>query len=353
MIIGACGYGGTGSSAVKDFLKEFENVQTLDRAEAMFAYKVDGLQDLEYHLIKQFSRSISSNAAIRRFIDASKYASTPKLKKIYLNSKQFKKDTIKFIDKITQVEFYGIENYDYETKHCFLNFIKLIFKKIIVKNYEKIFDKNFKKWPMKKMYFSIKPENFYEAAKEYTNDILKNSGADFSKAIVLDQPFEGNNPTNSFPFFEEPYAIVVDRDPRDYYLASSYQWPDGQYLPRRNVEDFVKYYRTIRENIDYSKDTNKVLRINLEDLIFNYDYTKDKICNFLNFDKKNHKDQFKYFDPNRSIKGTQLYKKIKGHDDEIKYIEENLKEYLFDFDKYEMSKNNDSINSGFKWDKNV
>ena len=52
MIVGACGFGGTGSSAVKDLLKEFENIQVLDRAESMFAFKVDGLQDLEYHLVK-------------------------------------------------------------------------------------------------------------------------------------------------------------------------------------------------------------------------------------------------------------------------------------------------------------
>lgn len=57
MIIGACGYGGTGSSAVKDFIKEFDNVQTLDRAECQYAFKVDGLQDLELHIIP-FSSSL-------------------------------------------------------------------------------------------------------------------------------------------------------------------------------------------------------------------------------------------------------------------------------------------------------
>ena len=101
MIVGACGFGGTGSSAVKDLLKEFENIQVLDRAESMFAFKVDGLQDLEYHLVKNYSREISSDAAIKRFLDASKFANVPFVKKLYMNPKKYKEDTNKFVQSIT------------------------------------------------------------------------------------------------------------------------------------------------------------------------------------------------------------------------------------------------------------
>ena len=54
-IIGACGCGGAGSSPIKNFLKEFDNTQVLDCAKSMFDFKVDGLQDLEYHLVKQYA----------------------------------------------------------------------------------------------------------------------------------------------------------------------------------------------------------------------------------------------------------------------------------------------------------
>lgn len=46
-------------------------------------------------------------------------------------------------------------------------------------------------------------------------------GADLSKPICLDQPFSGNNPENSFKFYNNPYAIIVDNDPRDLYLAAN------------------------------------------------------------------------------------------------------------------------------------
>ena len=353
MIVGACGFGGTGSSAVKDLLKEFENIQVLDRAESMFAFKVDGLQDLEYHLVKNYSREISSDAAIKRFLDASKFANVPFVKKLYMNPKKYKEDTNKFVQSITQASYVGMENYDYENCNEFNSFIRLFYKKFVIKYYERLTNKQYKWWPMRKIRVSIMPEHFYDNAKIYMHNIIENGGGDFSKTIVLDQPFEGNNPTQSFPFFEDPYAIVVDRDPRDLYLASSYQWPDGMFMPRKNPENFVKYYRRQRECIKYDEDNERVLRVNLEQMIFEYDKTLDLIVKFLGLKKENHTSKQKYFNPERSIKGTQLYKKILGHDDEIKYIENELKDFLSDFESYEISKSNTEINNGFKWDKEM
>jgi hypothetical protein len=246
-----------------------------------------------------------------------------------------------------------MDNFDYETGNTFKSIIYLGFKKFIIKNYEKLTGKIYKAWPMRDMSVSICPEDFYEKSKVYMHKILENAGGDFSKIIVLDQPFEGNNPTQSFPFFEDPYAIVIDRDPRDLYMASSYQWPDGMFMPRREVNAFIEYYRNQRTNINYSLDNERVLRINLEALIFDYDNTSKKVMDFLGFKEENHVEPRKYFDPKRSIKGSQIYKKLKGHDEEIGQIEKELSEYLFNFDEYEASKTNTEINHGFKWDKKV
>lgn len=352
MIVGACGYGGTGSSAVKDYLKEFNTTQIIDRAECQFAFKVDGLQDLEYHLMKQYSRQMSGDYAIKRFLDASRFAKTPYVKKIYRDKNAYLKITKDFIDSITQTEYNGFDNEDYETKCILKNILVLCFKKFVIPIYESRTKKLYSGWPMRKMRVCIKPENFYSEAKKYMNDLLEISGADFSKIVVLDQPFEGNNPEQSFAFFNDPYAIVVDRDPRDLYIASSYQWPDGTFMPRRDVSAFIEYYKRQRMNNDKSSN-NRILRINLEDIIFNYEETSKKIDAFLGLDDKQHIDKLKYFNPKRSIKGTQLYKKIPGHDAEIEIIERELKEFLFEFDLYEASKNNTELNHGFKWDKEV
>ena len=349
MIIGACGFGGTGSSAVKDFLKEFSNVQILDRAESMFAFKVDGLQDLEYHLMKQYSRQISGDIAIKRFRMQSRFANTPFVKKIYLNPKKYKRDTDEFLESITQTNYSGLDNADYENVNRIQSIVVMGFKKFIIRYYEQWTGKLYKWWPMRKMSVSICPDNFYSCAKKYMMSVIENAGGNFSKTIVLDQPFEGNNPAQSFPFFEDPFAIVVDRDPRDLYLAASYQWIDGMFMPRRNPEQFVQYYKQQREHINYEKDNDKALRIRLEDMIFDYEKTCMKIIKALGFKEEDHVEKKKYFKPMVSLRGTQLYKKIPGHKEEIDYIEKELADYLFDFENYELSKSNHELSKNCNW----
>lgn len=346
MIIGACGYGGTGSSAIKDFLKEFDGIQVLDRAESMFSFQVDGLQDLEYHLIKQYSRQFSGDAALARFLYKAQYAKVPFVKKLYIDPQKYLKDTEEFVESLTQASFYGMDNVDYETGNFLKSFCYLCMKKFVINYYEKITGKIYTAWPMRKIRISINPSEFYESCKKYMNKIIENGGGDFSKIIVLDQPFEGNNPSQSFPFFENPYAIVIDRDPRDLYLAASYQWPDGMFMPRRDPQAFVEYYKRQRQNINYDLDGRKVLRLNLESMIFDYDKTKEKIMSFLNLNEEMHLHPKMYFSPERSIKGSQLYKKISGHDKEIQYIEEHLNNYLFPFENYGLSEKNTELNSG-------
>ena len=68
MIVGVCGCGYTGSGAYVDLLKEYEECNVFDDFELTIAYVPDGLKDLEYHLVIQPNRFMSSDVAIRRFI---------------------------------------------------------------------------------------------------------------------------------------------------------------------------------------------------------------------------------------------------------------------------------------------
>ena len=344
MIIGACGYGGTGSSAAVDFLKEFNCVQTITRAEAQYAFKVDGLQDLEYHLVKQFSRQMSGDQAIARFLYAAKYARTPIVKRIVRSPKEYLRITNEYVDSLVQTTWKGIDNADYETGNLLKSMVVLGLKKLWIPFYETHTGKLYTAWPMRKMYLSIEPEDFYEKTKKYTHDLLAAAGADFRKMIVLDQPFEGNAPWQSFPFFEDPKAIVIDRDPRDLYLASSYQWPkDGTFMPRRDPEAFVWYFKQQRKNQQDLNNHENVLFLRLEDMIFDYEKSSERIMAFLGLKKEQHKKPKKYFNPELSIKGTQLYKKITGHEKELEYVERELKDFLFPFEEYALSEQNNDL----------
>lgn len=333
MFVGVCGYGATGSSAVVGLLKEYPELMVCDKAEIQEAFKVDGLQDLEYHLVKQYSRHISGDAAIVRFKKSITYYKTPVVKKT-IPPQMYIKAANKFVDSLIQGSWYGIDNIDYNTGHPLLNFIILLYKKLVFPNYEKLIGHPFDHWPARKMYLSINPEGFYEKAKCYTDELIRASGADPEQTVVFDQVFEGNAPQNCFSFFRDPKAIVVDRDPRDLWLVSKYARDakgEARFMPRQDVKVFVEYYKRIRENQE-RKDTDRILFIRFEDAIYNYDETVKRIEAFLGCE--NHAEPKKYFKPEISINNTRLMDRYPQCKKEIEYIEKMLPEYLFDFSKY-------------------
>lgn len=330
MIIGSCGYGATGSSVLTDLLREFDDVQVYDDYEFTIAYRVDGLQDLEYHLMKQYAKNSSGDFAIKRFLEMSNCYKTPFIHKP-CNGNEFSGLSQKFIKNIVQLEYRGVDTADMLTGNVLRNIFAFASKKVFLpKIVEKITHKPSFLWPCRKMYYSIEPENFYVEAQKYINSILEAMGADLSRPICLDQPFEGNNPENSMKFFEDPYAIIIDRDPRDLYLECKYTThPDGKFFPRTNVNDFIVYYRNMRKNRSTSKN---VMCINFESFIYEYDDSIKKIEQFLGVSK--HLRPKTGFIPERSINNTQQIRNYPAEKNDIKLIEQELRDYLFPFEKY-------------------
>ena len=329
MIIGSCGYGGTGSSVLTDLLREYEDVQVFDEFEFLLAYKVDGLQDLEYHLMKQFSKTSSGDYAIKRFLDSSRIYLTPFIHKP-CKGKVFYSLSKEYISNIEQMNYKGIESVDLNRGNIFANMNAFFWKKIGMKFFEKIFNRRLFWWPARTIHFSIMPENFYEQTKIYVNNVLKAMGADLSKPICLDQPFEGNAPEQSMKFYDDPYAILIDRDPRDLYLGYKYSKNvDGKFYPHSTVQDFIVYYKKLRPPV---AQTNRILKIRFEEFVYEYDNTCKNIEKFLNL--SNHIHPKKWFDPKKSINNTQLIRKHPEDIEAIKLIEQELPEYLFPFEKY-------------------
>lgn len=108
----------------------------------------------------------------------------------------------KFVDSLIQGSWYGIDNIDYNTGHPLLNFIILLYKKLVFPNYEKLIGHPFDHWPARKMYLSINPEGFYEKAKCYTDELIRASGADPEQTVVFDQVLKEMLPKIVFLFLE-------------------------------------------------------------------------------------------------------------------------------------------------------
>lgn len=328
MIIGACGYAATGSGAVFDFLKEFDELQVGNDAEFKYTYKIDGLQDLHFHLLEKYSKTSSGDAAILRFKKASNFFKVPFLMKP-IPWYEYKKITDKYVNSIVQSDFIGIENYDYENCSYLKSIITLGIKKIVAKYYEIITGKPYNFWPFRKIYICVEPEEFIEKSKQYIRDIIKAMGFDLSKPIVLNQPFEGNCPENSFPYFDNPKAIIIDRDVRDVYAAhQKVYFGEGRHMPRQNVKAFVEQYKQVR--IHQPKiNTEQKLYIQFEDFILRYEEVSKQIMQFL--DLKEHSHPKKFFNPSRSINNIQIYRKYPDLEKDIKILERELPEYCFDF----------------------
>lgn len=334
MIIGACGFCATGSSAVCDYLREFDENQVLDEMEFTIPYLPDGLEDLEYHLTQHACRDDASSIAIPRFRRFMR--NYEGYLKAYGISKAEQKEIIDiFLERLIQFTWRSVRRSD---RLLFPNLFYRYFAWSIIKNrvipfINKRLGHCVHMFPYRDIDVSINPECFTEDARFFILTILKKMGADFSKNIVLDQPFIGENPSRSFHFFENPKAIVVDRDPRDNYLfMRTYMYKRSNMMPADTVQNFVKYFKLLRREKSYLSENDNVLNIKFESLIYEYENTTKLIRNFC-FLPENEKAQT-FFKPSLSIQNTQLFRRFPEYGDDIKYIEDNLTDYLYDFDKF-------------------
>ena len=104
MDVGVCGFGFSGSGAVLDLLKEYNDVTVADKVELSFIYKPDGLNDLLYNICISPSRYFSSDSSIRRFIQYMK-----RNRKLYngLTNGNFDQYLDDFLNEIVEVKWKG------------------------------------------------------------------------------------------------------------------------------------------------------------------------------------------------------------------------------------------------------
>lgn len=331
MIIGACGFGATGSSAVTDYLNEFEHITTKDDLEFTFVHGTDGLIDLERAVMHPHSRTADSIYAIKRYQEMIK-----RKKRVYerhgLSAEVFEKSANDFIDAITMAKWYWYYDrmkYRYKSKYI----LHAIMQRKVIPWIESKERRSLSCWPLQEVRISVKPENFYSAAQKHVDELLRGMGIDTDAVFALDQPFSGNNPQACFPFYRDPYAVVVDRDPRDLYVfANTRLLGRNHYMPVQSVVDFIAYYRALRKDQPYLEENPRILRIRFEDMVYEYEKTTAILRDFLKLPENPHPKSV--FDPELSIANTQVFKRFPQFEEDVRIIERELPEYLFDFSKY-------------------
>lgn len=340
-IIVPMGYMGSGSSAITDLISEFKDCQNEYKSyEYVLLHCPNGLFDLEDKLLIG-NNAIRSDEAIRSFetqmnkLYNKKFWWVGNYQKII--SPNFMKMTEEYIGRIQQFNFPGYW-YTHEEVNTKM-FLKLLIRKpikILTGNKVK-FNKVLKYSDGMRISY-ITSEKFYEESHKYIYDIIDvvSKGKD---NIILDQfllPFNLFRVDNYFD--DRLKAIAVERDPRDVFIINKYIWQKKQICVPfpLDVNEFCSFYKKMRES-EKECNSNKVLRIRFEDLIYNYDDEVKRITKFLGFTSKDHINKKSRFDPDISIKNTQLFRK-KEYQEESKIIERELEKYLYNF-PYEI--NND------------
>jgi len=226
--------------------------------------------------------------------------------------------------------------------------VKLFLKKVgifhSIKFIYKLFKTNFNNNEETEVFLSD-GHDFVNKTKIYLEKILLSNLNNDVNTLVINNGFEPFNPSISMHYFENPYCVIVDRDPRDIYtsiikseLTFLPEWEKDakdymnklkeDFLGTANIQTFITRQRLYREKIQKKNDDSRIIYVNYEELVTNYKESVENLLSNLNIDPILHNNKFQFFDPKLSIKNVGIWKKIKNTK-EIKLIEAELEQYLY------------------------
>ena len=101
-------------------------------------------------------------------------------------------------------------------------------------------------------------------------------------------------------------VIIVDRDPRDLYVTSKMFLTSGT-IPIDTPEHFVEWFKWTREQSKIQQDSDSILRVQFEDMIYEYERTRTKIVEFCGLGNLLCQKKKTIFKPDVSINNTQVW----------------------------------------------
>lgn len=327
---------GTGSSAVTDLVMEFDGVSCVSDNEIRILHDPDGVSDLEYNLIENPNRHNSSyflKKFKKRMEDLDHIWFIPRFHRYFGDGFLDIVDT--YIDKLTVMPYHGMWHYDVYDRGKLFYVLSRIEEKISTRA-GRIFRFIPDAWglvPKSEMqYLTITDEEkFLEATREFVDDMCTLIFKDKTDYVFMDQLIPPTNFKRYFRYVNDLRVILVERDPRDIFLMEKVVWGGGV-APTESINQYVEWFRWTRELYEKQDFPKEVMKLRFEDLIYRYDDTVVMIARHFGLTDLAHSKKKELFDPQKSVINTQLWKRIKGYEEEMKIIEKELPEYCYDFD---------------------
>lgn len=313
--VNVVGLGSSGSSAVSDFLCEFAGVFK-PNGEIRFIQDTDGLDDLCNNLVDRWGWH-NCDSAIKRFINytnilarpAPRFAHGENLDEDYNGKFIFLRD--RFINQINPITFMGNHPWQDINERSKINVLVERLKKIF---YFKFYGTSESiRWATlkKETFFTSPSQDIYKYAQSFLEDLFfplaVKSLSVYPEYVLLDQGIRAHNIERYNKLFRDHKTIIVDRDPRDVYLDSLTY---NAYPGKSDVRDFITWYEAQRTHSPLtSAQDSKILKINFEDLVINYEFETKKIMKFLDLNESSWISKRKIFDPSVSIKNIKMWEK--------------------------------------------
>ncbi len=318
------GSGESGSGAVFDYLSNRPDVIDPIKSEFRLVQDPGGLVDLHSSIVFGFHVNRASNA-IHRFKRFCEQCGRPnsKVYRSWFNYKyglnyashieNYFEKVDNFINRIIHVSYKGMPS----CERLGLNTIEAVKYEVQRKKAKR----NNEKPEVGKMLMPVQEEIFLKETELFLNELFSVTGSSPKQNIVVDQGGSLWAPISTTKYYGERKAVVVTRDPRDIFSEFQYY---GQAYPGEDVEIFCKWFEGVMDNIDITEWGNDiVMHIRFEDFIDNFDKEVKKLNKHLNLSDNINSN----FDPDKSKKNIGKFKKILKSED-VKYIEENLKDFL-------------------------
>lgn len=330
MVVDVTGFGWSGSGAVIDLLKEYDELQYSKTfsGELSLLHNVDGIRDLEYKLCQKKGHVLDADIAVKRFFHL--------IDKYYDKDKAFngKLSLIvrDYITKLGGIEYLSRSGYDKTYFYTNKLILSAAYNKIVKHLTGGKYEKKLRIDNMNMKYLIVNPDNFVSATQEFVQSVLRIIRDESELPLITDHLFPPIHPEEYFKYAGE-YAkcVIVWRDPRDTYILAKAVYGGKIPVPCDSVESFCWYYKRKIEETRQT-DSDNVMTLRFEDFIYNYEKARKRLEDFLQIAK--HSRQKIFFKPEKSIANTRLYQRYTEYEKDINYIQSTLKESLFPFEAY-------------------
>lgn len=331
-IVTCASYYGTGSSAVTDYVGEFDSVYSLGDYEFRFLHDPDGIADLEYDLVWNHNRH-NSGHAIKRFKRLVDFNAGNRLIKRYepFFANRWKEIAYRYIESLVDFSYRGWWQYDLLDKGVPYYYRTLLINKLykltLGRNNERVLNV----LPGEVTYCSRPTqEEFDMKTKAFLSELFEAGNIAQKPILMVDQLLPSSNLNRYWKYFDDIKVVIVERDPRDVYILEKLVWK-GSVIPTENVEVFCKWYKYTRAHRKIENlSSEHVMFVQFEDLIYNYDEVTGKLSDWIGLKPEDHVRKMQGLDPAKSINNTRLWLRYDIGED-LQVIERELQEYLYKY----------------------